>query len=100
MSNQDKKGYVIASVSIDNEGVFHLSYVGWHTLLGQNRFGSATHSDRSPGAIAKKLRNTLEKSKPLYLAKVKEVEADADKVKEEDTKDGDTQESQSETSST
>lgn len=67
------KSYVIGTVSIDADGIFHMHYIGPHFSGNRKYFGNGVVSFRNVRELMDVVGSRLNKAKDLYLAKINEV---------------------------
>lgn len=83
MDNNETKAYVIGTLSIDADGIFHMSYVGPHKVGFRRYFGEGVESERNIQTLMKIVASRINRAKDLYVEKIQEIESKTDKVVEE-----------------
>ena len=73
-TNNDLKGYVIGTISVDRDGIWSVSYIGHHDVMGKKYFGNGVVSMRNIRQLLDVVGSRLNNKKDVYMDKIKEVE--------------------------
>lgn len=74
MTNEPK-AYVIGTLSIDQYGIWHMSYVGPHQVGFRKYFGEGVESERNIRMLLEIVGSRLNNAKELYVEKIVEIES-------------------------
>ncbi len=68
------KSYVIGTISLDEHGVFHAHYIGYHKVFKKEYFGNGVESRRNIRELLDVVGSRLNNNKDVYMEKIKEVQ--------------------------
>lgn len=69
----ERKGYAIGEITMDDDGIWHVAYIGWYKWRGVERFGPWSLSDRNVRRLLDTIGSRLGHKQDVYLGKIKEL---------------------------
>lgn len=74
LSENNKEAYIVGTLSIDQDGIWHCSYIGHHKVGKKEYFGNGVESSRNIRELFNIVGSRLNNKKSVYTEKIEEIE--------------------------